>query len=180
MTSVFVLSVAAGVAAHDAYATPDYGAPPIVLAQNEGGNQGFFGRIFNRGGEKSGSSPVFLDQGKGAATYQSKPKPFNFGAAKKSAQGRRGKMDWATFEALRNEQGRKNTEYAMAAAAQVVAESNRALAARKHAETQASTQRTTKKRMVYDPEKVWTYNPNTRSDSKDEGTSKPKIYNSSR
>lgn len=170
---------------HPAYAADGvYETTPMVLAQN-GDNRGFLDKLFNRRGDNSGAKPVYMDKG------SSRTNPYDFGRARKSADQRRPGTGSVSWEAFKKEQER----YAMEVRASVQAKSDaavavvkRKLAAERAAEAKERQQgysdssgnaskSAEKKRMVYDPEKAWTYSPNRREE---DSRSAPKLYNSSR
>ena len=185
VTSLFVLGLAAGVPGHVTYAADMVSEDTIILAQNGDDKPGFFGRLFNRSGEQSDARPLFLN--KGAKTSGAKVQPYNFGKDHYGAeQGRSSSSydsEWAAFEAVRDRQMEENTAFALAVADRMLEESDRMM--RQHEEAHAGETKAgdvdrenSKKRMVYDPQKVWTYDPNKRDEP--DGSQPARIYNSTR
>ncbi|PJB71915.1 MAG: hypothetical protein CO093_04150 [Alphaproteobacteria bacterium CG_4_9_14_3_um_filter_47_13] len=150
----------------------------IILAQNDDSG-GLWNRIFNRSGEKSQSKPLFLDK---AGTSSSKQvKPYDF-SKKSASQARAG-----TFSDLEGQQMIQQRDSAVIQRTQEVLkiaalenEKNSAQAqdffAKQNEATAANNKNTKKKTMAYDPEKVWSYNPNAPQSSPDQ-EQKSRIYN---
>ena len=149
-------SVAQRLHAQDLYDS----AAPIVLAQSEGG---FFGRIFNDSNSSSDAKPLFLNKGKQQGGYQEPIKPHDMsqhsGPGANARGGRREMSQWEQLMAQADE----NTEFALAKADAAVAEVRAQTARERKAAASAGQANTVGKKMVYDPDRVWTYtNPKRR------------------
>lgn len=151
---------------------------PIVLAQNE--KPGFFGRVFNRSDNRSDAKPLFLNKPESSRRDDKKPYSFQQDASRRSGAGRGEPSQWDRL--MSEVQAR--TERDMAAARRITEQQVKEMEAERLADagSQASGQTTTRK-MIYDPSRVWTYNPNASRGNRqapaeqDGNTGGSRIYN---
>lgn len=173
LAGALALGIAAGDLQHRAYANnPDAGA--IVIAQNNE-KPGLFNRIFNSNKNNSAAKPLFLNEKASSAGV----KPYDFSRNARKA-GNRGSVSWEAFERQREEHARQVAARAQIAAnrlqqnSQRIVEAQLAKMATGSAAKQQDTQKSQKK-MAYDPQRAWTYDPNASSNS---SGAAPRIYNS--
>ncbi len=186
LASAMALCLTAGAIHHQkAFAAGDNAmqAAPIIVAQNDDSNRSFLGRIFNRRDDSSGAKPLYMNKG-----TSGQAKPYDFSRNRTAASQRRrntGNVSWEAFEDARAKHAREIQEYAQAASDAVVAASMREIEQLRAAEARgdvsgagaAGSRSSSNKKMVYDPAKAWTYNPN--KPEKESVSERPRIYNAS-
>lgn len=184
VASIMALSLSAGPVYHGAYAANGSVKTDtsIVLAQNSNDKPGFFDKIFNRSKDKErAAKPLYLDRGQSPSSV----KPYDFSQGRRGVDDRRKRnakgVDWDSFIEARDAKVVRNTQNALAAGAAISSRMERKAEERRVASLAGSSRgggagamvNETPKKMVYDPKKVWTYNPNQPQQQKQA----PKIYN---
>lgn len=174
-----LLSVSlAGASFHGSYAQAETPAA-IMLAQNDEGG-GFWDRLFNRSDRQSGAKPLFLDTPGLSPSPQ--VRPFNYNSTV-SSSGPYQRLTPEQALRLREQRDLALMQQGKMELAIVMEDIRKIQVARERRQAQQMAGRGSNaekeqqnKKMVYDPERVWQYDPNRR-DAPQSEQERPRIFN---
>ncbi|GEM_PF-2602290 len=193
LTGVFLFALAGvpeggGLRAQDLYQD----AAPIVLAQND--KSGFFGRIFNKSGDRSGAKPLFLRKSDGktrAGPTPVAPKPYDFQTQSRSGSLAKyqaeSKKQWKEYQDNMAREVAATTELSRQAGEAANLRTQKALDAMRERQAQRAGGKpaagSSGKKAVYDPQKVYQYKAKKppaaqpAPDQEEQPPSRSRIYN---
>ncbi len=195
---LLTVSVAGGALTHTGYAHSHIqGLDPaadsaIILVQNND-QQGFWGRIFNRSDDRTKAQPLHLDGRASENRGNRAVTPHNYSEYTQRRAGSRGRPSGSLDDAAVRASYEEWNRISSARSAHLLEQKARveAIMARRNAENarlmQASYRQKQQargshgaqpqRRMVYDPERVWTYNPNDRAREIEQNQNRSRIFN---